>query len=350
MPALQVPKDEGPYDQVFSLVGGATVAAEAARYGGAGLKIASMGDRFQGEVTTENLFGSGDFTVELDIRADTVTDPLTNEVAPISVWAGTSLSWLLGITKADRRVTWYVSANGPSGDFSRFSAANVFALSTWQNVAVSRVAGVLRVYVEGTKVIDTPDTTNYFSPPSIALAIGAHAGDGGRMSSTFIDNVRITKGVGRYTANSIAVGDLAIGAADPHWANVSLLLRGAAKTVSQSLIQAPTGTVAEAPTWPMSTKSPLQASLAKDVYFGGRGRVAGTVKTKGSPNFATYAKVRLINEHDGVCIREQWSNSLTGEYSFDFLDMTLKYTVVAYDPAKNFRAVIADNLTPSLIT
>ena len=43
------------------------------------------------------------------------------------------------------------------------------------------------------------------------------------------------------------------------------------------------------------------------------------------------------------------SDAITGAYSFDYVDMTRKYTVISYDHTGIYRAVIADNQTPELI-
>jgi len=86
--------------------------------------------------------------------------------------------------------------------------------------------------------------------------------------------------------------------------------------------------------------------LVVDREFGGRGVVYGTVKVFGTPNFPKYARVRLVDEQTGISIRETWSSPLTGYYAFEGVDLRRKYTVLAYDPAKNLRAVVADNLTP----
>lgn len=104
-----------------------------------------------------------------------------------------------------------------------------------------------------------------------------------------------------------------------------------------------------APVFPMREFVPAIGSAIRDMAWGGKGQVSGTVKVKGSPNFPKYARTRLFNEIDGTMIREQWSNPLTGAYSFDNVDERLRYTVVAYDHDHNFRAVVADNLTPSLM-
>lgn len=86
------------------------------------------------------------------------------------------------------------------------------------------------------------------------------------------------------------------------------------------------------------------------VLGAGIGRVSGTVKETGSPNAPVYRRVRLIRDVDGLLIREQWSNPTTGAYQFDYVDERQKYSVLSYDQNHNFRAVVADNLTPDLIS
>lgn len=78
----------------------------------------------------------------------------------------------------------------------------------------------------------------------------------------------------------------------------------------------------------------------------GRGRVYGTIKVKGSPDYAVRRRVRLFRDNDGVCVGEVWSDATTGAYEFTGVDLSLRYTVVSYDSPPSFRAVIADNLTP----
>ena len=84
----------------------------------------------------------------------------------------------------------------------------------------------------------------------------------------------------------------------------------------------------------------------RDFEFGGSGRIAGTVKEDGSPDVPVKRRVRLHREIDGMLIREVWSEPVTGAYSFDHIDATKRYTVITYDYEHDYRAVIADNITP----
>lgn len=87
-----------------------------------------------------------------------------------------------------------------------------------------------------------------------------------------------------------------------------------------------------------------------DIYHGGRYRIASTVKAKGSPsNIPLHRRVQLIRERGSLVIRETWSDPVTGDYVFEGISGDYTYAVVSYDYTHNYRAVIADNLTPELM-
>lgn len=99
----------------------------------------------------------------------------------------------------------------------------------------------------------------------------------------------------------------------------------------------------------------VETGSVKDFTSGvlgtGRGRVAGTVKERGTPtNTPVYRKVRLIRERDGLLIRELWSHPVTGAYSFDYIDEMQTFTVLSYDHTGAFRAVVADGQIPELMS
>ncbi|CAM3328041.1 hypothetical protein POHY109586_02120 [Polaromonas hydrogenivorans] len=83
---------------------------------------------------------------------------------------------------------------------------------------------------------------------------------------------------------------------------------------------------------------------------GGRGLITDTVKTKATPaNIPTHCKVRLLRDIDDKVIREEWTDPVTGVYTFDYFDEHFTYSVKATHPTGAKRAVIADRLTPGLM-
>lgn len=102
------------------------------------------------------------------------------------------------------------------------------------------------------------------------------------------------------------------------------------------------------PSEPLTTDVGLRLNIrqevAFDVYFGGPGRVYGTVKEKNTPaNTPLHRRVLLLDEATRIVIRETWSDPVTGNFEFPYLRMGVPFTVLAYDYVHNYRAIVADN-------
>lgn len=94
------------------------------------------------------------------------------------------------------------------------------------------------------------------------------------------------------------------------------------------------------------TKTAVSGPVEPWRFYGGLGRIDGTVKVDSSPDYPVHRKVRCFRDRDAVCVGETWSDPVTGEYSFEYVDPAERYTVLAYDYTGAYRAVVADNLTP----
>jgi len=82
-------------------------------------------------------------------------------------------------------------------------------------------------------------------------------------------------------------------------------------------------------------------------FYAGPGRVAGTVKN--TPATPVHRKVHLLREPTLELVRSQWSDPVTGAYSFDGVDTTCTYTVLSFDHTQAFRAVVADRVVPEVM-
>lgn len=80
--------------------------------------------------------------------------------------------------------------------------------------------------------------------------------------------------------------------------------------------------------------------FAKDVLYGGRGRISGTVVDKDSNPLERY--VLLLDRRTHLVAKSTWSNP-DGSYTFDWIDDRL-YTILAHDYAGQYNAVVEDNV------
>lgn len=168
--------------------GNAKISAAQSKWGGASAYFDGSGDYLSAPASADYTFGTGDFTVELWINTTT-----TAEDVLVDQYRGTD-SWQLSVK--DGKLSWY----GKSDAYVLTSLASVND-GTWHHVAATREAGVLRFFVDGAASGQATDTTGYSH--SIALGIGAQAASRNPSYDYdgYIDDLRITKGVARYTAN-----------------------------------------------------------------------------------------------------------------------------------------------------
>ena len=84
----------------------------------------------------------------------------------------------------------------------------------------------------------------------------------------------------------------------------------------------------------------------------GQGYIAATVEKQVDNDPApspVSRRVVLLVEPTLQQVAETWSDPVTGAYRFDGLSMEARYTVVAYDHLRNWRAVIADGLAAKAV-
>ena len=142
-------------------------------------------------VQADFLFGAGDFSVEAWVYKTGVT----SEAAIAALWAPGQCSWYMG-SNGSNQLTFYTSTAGCSGN--SFPAMGTIPLNTWTHVAVSRSGSSLLFFINGAPVGSTVVSGPLFASSGINVTVGAQ-GNLINQWPGYIDEVRITKGVARYT-------------------------------------------------------------------------------------------------------------------------------------------------------
>lgn len=171
----------------WTVTGTAKLSTATKKFGTASISLAA-GDTAVSSAATSNFgFGTGDFTIELWVYFNSV---------------GASQNIYLHGTGGASDPVIYLSAAGKIIYYvgsDRITGGTTISAMTWYHVAVSRSGTSTKLFVNGTQEGSTyTDSTNYASN-GVAQVGFSTAGMAG-----FVDDVRVTKGVARYTSNFTA--------------------------------------------------------------------------------------------------------------------------------------------------
>jgi hypothetical protein len=174
--------------KTVNINGGAKLSTAQKKYGTASVVLDGTGDYLTVASTPDFNFGTGDFTLE----------------AWIYVTANTASNQIIfDFRSAEPQVVPTVYIDGPTNHFRMSANGDVRIdtgvapmLNTWMHIAVSKTGTSTKFFINGGQVgLTYSDSLNYIQGP---LTIGARF-SGTNGLNGYIDDVRITKGLGRYT-------------------------------------------------------------------------------------------------------------------------------------------------------
>ena len=183
--------DNSPTPKTVTAVGNAQISTTQSKFGGASIAFDGTGDYL--DISSNSAFGYGlsDFTIEFWIYRN------------VSIVLQSFLDQRIGIETA-LAPTIYISGNSffyYANGANRISGGTL-AASQWLHIALSRSGTATKLFVSGVQVGSTfTDTINYVDSP-VRIG-GANGGTPPGVASLdgYIDDLRITKGVARYTSN-----------------------------------------------------------------------------------------------------------------------------------------------------
>jgi hypothetical protein len=170
-------------------VGNAQISTSVKKYGTGSIAFDGSGDWLNAISSPNYGYGTGNFTIEfwvyptsssgLKVLFDQRTGSSTSAVPTIYTSSGT--------------IYYYVSGN------NRITGGSL-SLNQWSHIAICRSGTSTKLFINGTQSGSTfTDTTTYLNAP---VRIGdGNDGAGPYPYSGYIDDLRITKGFARYTAN-----------------------------------------------------------------------------------------------------------------------------------------------------
>jgi hypothetical protein len=181
--------DNSPTPKTVTGVGNAQISTAQSKFGGASIAFDGTGDYLSVPQSSEFSFGSNDFTVEFWLRVTAVPVGITLLLDFRS--AGSDIAPALYLEAITRSLMYFTN------NANRITGSSM-PLATWAHIALSRSAGSTKLFIDGVQTGSTyTDANSYVSS---VLKIGAGFNNADSLNG-YIDDLRITKGVARYTAN-----------------------------------------------------------------------------------------------------------------------------------------------------
>lgn len=177
-------------------VGNAQISTAQSKFGGGSMAFDGTGDGLLSPLLLNWTFGSGNFTMECWLYTSD-----TGQYASILSADASSAGWSFLINSAtnDGKIVFYDAVLAPSLLITSTGGYNDGA---WHHIALVRNGTSLVIYVDGTSRASSTLSAGAISSPPGTLYIGASSvGGGARDLVGYIDDLRITKGYARYTAN-----------------------------------------------------------------------------------------------------------------------------------------------------
>ncbi len=172
-------------------VGNAQISTAQSKFGGSSMYFDGTGDYLISRNNYGFEFGTSDFTVEMWIRTTYGAGYIVGHTA-----SGGN-AWVLTFSS---NLLYWVSEFNTTNLYNR-SATSILD-GNWHHVAVTRASGTQRMFFDGVlQGATVSDTTNYNSTTNYAVA---NPGGTYNAFNGYIDDLRITKGYARYTANFTA--------------------------------------------------------------------------------------------------------------------------------------------------
>lgn len=169
--------------------GNAQISTSQSKFGGASGLFDGTGDYLSLSAASALGMGSGDFTIEYFVRFTA---------------SGTQVH----LDQRGSGTALYIYSVGTTLYFAdstadRITGTSALTANTWQHIAVSKSGSSTKLFVDGTQVGSTyTDSTDYGA--SKPLYIATYYQTSAVFLNGNMDEMRITKGVARYTANFTA--------------------------------------------------------------------------------------------------------------------------------------------------
>jgi hypothetical protein len=183
---------DGTMKNNLETVGNAQVSTSVVKYGSGSMYFDGTGDYLKLPSNALYAFGTGAYTIEFWIYPSSLAAGSYHVIG-----ANATNGIVVIISNAKVALNKY-----GVGDVLAYNTA--LTTSTWSHVAVVREStgtNQTKIYVNGTSVATGTDSNDWTVTTN--FGVGANTSDGSQAINGYLDDLRVTKGIARYTQNFI---------------------------------------------------------------------------------------------------------------------------------------------------
>ena len=178
--------------KTVTAVGNAQISTAQSKFGGSSIAFDGTGDYLETPNSTDFAFGAGNFTIEGWVWTGAIV-PQTMVCHRIG--GGPSLTNWLVQTNVGKIAFW--ASDGATYQVNAMGSSTDVNNSQWNHIAITRSGSTFRLFVNGSQEASA-SWAGSISSTSRVVQIGNDTST--NFFNGYIDDLRITKGVARYTA------------------------------------------------------------------------------------------------------------------------------------------------------
>lgn len=188
--------DNSPTPKTVTANGNAQISTAQSKFGGSSALFDGTGDYLSIPSSSDFDFGSGDFTIEVWAMLNTIVGS-----HHLIAKYGATATAPFALYQSASSVQFYASSNGSSWDLlAGVDVGTGLTTGVFYHLAVTRQGNTWRTFLNGS-LTTTVTASGVVVSNSGALMVGRGSSGAPQEFNGYLDDVRITKGVARYTAS-----------------------------------------------------------------------------------------------------------------------------------------------------
>jgi len=187
--------DSSGSNHSVTFAGTAQISTARSKFGSSSLLVDGNSDYVNMSAHSDFDFGTGDFTVECWVYAETTSALYSSFLSSVSGWSSGASSHRYDNTGQSNKFSLHL---WPSDPF--LSTTNTFSHDTWYHYALTRSGNTWRMFINGVQEASGTNSGSYNMGLG-GLRVGQSVWDGANgYFKGNVDDIKLTKGIARYTS------------------------------------------------------------------------------------------------------------------------------------------------------